>query len=29
VGHLALNIFTHYLNNLAGTDMDFPVVTLE
>jgi len=29
VGHVALNIFTNYLNNLAGTTVDFPVVTLE
>lgn len=29
VGHVALNIFTNYLNNLAGTDVDFPVVALE
>jgi uncharacterized peroxidase-related enzyme len=29
VGHVALNIFTNYLNNLAGTDVDFPVVAIE
>lgn len=29
VGHVALNIFTNYLNNVAGTVVDFPVVTLE
>lgn len=29
VGHVALNIFTNYLNNLAGTDVDFAVVPLE
>ncbi len=29
VGHVALNIFTNYLNNLAGTVVDFPVVALE
>ena len=29
VGHVALNIFTNYLNNLAGTDVDFPVVNVE
>ena len=29
VAHVALNIFTNYLNNLAGTDVDFPVVALE
>ncbi len=29
LGHVALNIFTNYLNNLAGTDVDFPRVPLE
>lgn len=29
VGYVALNIFTNYLNNLAGTDVDFPLVALE
>ena len=29
VGHVALNVFTNYLNNLAGTDVDFPVVAIE
>lgn len=29
VAHVALNIFTNYFNNLAGTDVDFPVVALE
>jgi uncharacterized peroxidase-related enzyme len=29
VGHVALNIFTNYLNNLAGTEVDFPVVAVE
>ena len=29
VGHVALNIFTNYLNNLADTEVDFPVVALE
>ena len=29
VAHVALNIFTNYLNNLAGTDVDFPRVALE
>lgn len=29
VGHVALNIFTNYLNNLAETDVDFPPVALE
>ena len=27
--HVALNIFTNYLNNLAGTVVDFPLVRLE
>ena len=27
--HVALNIFTNYLNNLAGTEVDFPLVRLE
>jgi uncharacterized peroxidase-related enzyme len=26
VGHVALNVFTNYLNVLADTDIDFPVV---
>lgn len=26
VGHVVSNIFTNYLNNLADTDIDFPVV---
>ncbi|MCA0375548.1 MAG: carboxymuconolactone decarboxylase family protein [Gemmatimonadetes bacterium] len=29
VGHVALNLFTNYLNNLADTAIDFPVVPLE
>ena len=29
VAHVALNIFTNYLNRLAGTDVDFPVVSLD
>ena len=29
VGQVALNIFTNYLNNLAGTVVDFPVVSLQ
>ena len=29
VAHVALNIFTNYLNNLAGTEVDFPLVRLE
>ena len=29
VAHVALNIFTNYFNNLAGTDVDFPRVALE
>jgi uncharacterized peroxidase-related enzyme len=28
VAHVAINVFTNYLNNLAGTDVDFPVVSL-
>lgn len=27
--HVALNVFTNYLNNLAGTEVDFPLVSLE
>lgn len=27
VGHVVVNIFTNYLNNTAGTEIDFPVVT--
>jgi uncharacterized peroxidase-related enzyme len=29
VAHVALNIFTNYLNNLAETEVDFPLVSLE
>jgi alkylhydroperoxidase family enzyme len=29
VGHVALNVFTNYLNNVAQTDIDFPVVALD
>ena len=29
VAHVALNVFTNYFNNLAGTDVDFPRVALE
>jgi uncharacterized peroxidase-related enzyme len=29
VAHVALNIFTNYFNNLAGTEVDFPRVALE
>lgn len=29
VGHVALNLFTNYLNNLADTTVDFPAVSLE
>lgn len=29
VAHVAVNIFTNYLNNLAGTEVDFPLVSLE
>lgn len=28
VAHVALNVFTNYLNNLAQTDVDFPLVAL-
>ena len=24
VAHVALNVFTNYFNNVAGTDLDFP-----
>lgn len=27
VAHVALNIFTNYFNIVAGTEVDFPVVT--
>ena len=29
VGHVALNVFTNYLNNVSGTAIDFPVVALD
>lgn len=29
VGHVALNVFTNYLNNVSGTEIDFPVVALD
>lgn len=29
VGHVALNVFTNYLNNLCETDIDFPEVELD
>lgn len=29
VGHVALNVFTNYLNNVARTEIDFPVVPLD
>lgn len=29
VGHVALNVFTNYLNNVSETAIDFPVVTLD
>jgi uncharacterized peroxidase-related enzyme len=29
VGHVALNVFTNYLNNVSGTVIDFPVVALD
>lgn len=28
VGHVALNAFTNYLNNVSETAIDFPVVAL-
>lgn len=28
VAHVALNVFTNYLNSVAGTEIDFPVVSL-
>jgi uncharacterized peroxidase-related enzyme len=28
VAHVALNVFTNYLNNVAHTDVDFPLVAL-
>jgi alkylhydroperoxidase family enzyme len=28
VAHVALNVFTNYLNNVAQTEVDFPVVAL-
>lgn len=29
VAHVALNVFTNYLNNVSGTEIDFPVVALD
>ena len=29
VGHVALNVYTNYLNEVFGTEIDFPVVTAE
>jgi uncharacterized peroxidase-related enzyme len=29
VGHVALNVFTNYLNEVFATEIDFPVVTAE
>lgn len=29
VAHVALNIFTNYLNNVAGTVVDFPLVSID
>lgn len=29
VGHVALNVFTNYLNNVSETAIDFPVVALD
>ena len=28
VGHVALNVFTNYFNNVAATDIDFPKITV-
>lgn len=28
VAHVALSVFTNYLNNVSGTDIDFPEVPL-
>lgn len=28
LGHVALNVFSNYFNNFAGTQIDFPAVTL-
>ena len=27
IGHIAINIFTNYFNNVVGTEIDFPVVS--
>ncbi|HKV73701.1 MAG TPA: carboxymuconolactone decarboxylase family protein [Gemmatimonadales bacterium] len=29
IGHVALNVFTNYLNNVSETEIDFPVVPLD
>ncbi len=29
VGHVALNVFTNYLNNVSETEIDFPLVALD
>jgi uncharacterized peroxidase-related enzyme len=29
IGHVALNVFTNYLNNVSDTEIDFPVVALD
>ena len=29
VAHVALNVFTNYLNNVAQTTVDFPVVAID
>ena len=29
IAHVVLNTFTNYLNNVANTDIDFPVVSLK
>jgi hypothetical protein len=29
IAHVALNVLTNYLNKIAGTEIDFPVVSLQ
>lgn len=29
VGHVALNVFTNYLNNVSETEIDFPVIAID
>ncbi|MGD9810231.1 MAG: carboxymuconolactone decarboxylase family protein [Sphingobium sp.] len=29
IAHVAMNIFTNYFNHIAGTDIDFPVVSTD